>query len=78
MDIEISEDILKSTTKCRYNFSCLNGVKECLCEVRSSNGHDTLFITSSSDRDCIYCAPLKNSYLCFCPTRREIYKRYKI
>ncbi len=78
MAIEIREDIIKLTTRCMNDFSCLDGVKKCLCEVRGSSGQDTPFINFSLDRECIYCVPIKNSTLCFCPTRREIYKRYKI
>jgi hypothetical protein len=31
--MEVNSSILKNTTKCKNNFSCLTGEKECLCEV---------------------------------------------
>ena len=78
MNIEINEDILKNTTKCKNNFSCLNGEKEFLCEVRSSAGYNSLIINPKSNRDCAYLNPFGSSFFCFCPTRSEIYRRYGV
>jgi hypothetical protein len=76
--MEVNSSILKNTTKCKNNFSCLTGEKECLCEVRASSGHNSLLIYPKSDRDCFYLNPFGSSFFCFCPTRNETYNRYKI
>ena len=78
MKVKISKDTLSKTKNCGNDFSCLKGKKECLCEVVGSSGYDVLFINPHSNRDCIYCTPFSNSFLCHCPTRNEIYNRYKI
>jgi hypothetical protein len=78
MNAKISEDTLRKTRNCGNDFSCLNDEKECLCEAVGSSGDDVLFINPNSNRDCIYCTPFSNSFLCHCPTRNEIYNRYKI
>ncbi len=78
MHLEIGEDTLRKTRNCGNDFSCLKGGKECLCEAVGSSGYDVLFINPNSNRDCIYCTSFSNSFLCHCPTRNEIYNRYKI
>ena len=78
MDIEISEDILKKTTKCGCNFSCLTDEKKCLCEVKGSAGYNSVCVSPQSDMDCDYINDLGSSFFCFCPTRNEIYHRYNI
>jgi hypothetical protein len=75
--MKIDEDTLDRTKFCEKRFSCLSGEKKYLCEVKFCNICNTLFI-NPNDRDCNYYIPYGNSFLCFCPTRNEIYKRYKI
>ena len=78
MDIEINEDILKDTTECINNFSCLRGEKECLCEVRGYAGYNSVLINPKPNKDCSYLNPFGSSFFCFCPTRSEIYRRYGV
>jgi hypothetical protein len=78
VDIAINEDILKKTTDCTNNFSCLSGEKECLCEARGMAGYNSLFINPKSNRDCTYLNPFGSSFFCFCPTRNEIYRQYGV
>jgi hypothetical protein len=78
VDMQVNGPILKNTIKCKNNFSCLSGEKECLCEVRALSGYNSLLIYPKSDRDCFYLNPFGSSFFCFCPTRNEIYNRYKI
>ena len=78
MRLEIGENTLRKTRNCGNDFSCLKGEKVCLCEVVGSSGYDVLFVKPKSKKDCSYCTPFSNSFLCHCPTRNEIYNRYKI
>jgi len=78
MNIRISEEVLKKTTECKKNFSCLSDKKRDWCEAESSPGYDTLFVKVKRGNSCKYLIPYVDSFLCICPTRNEIYKRYGI
>lgn len=72
---------LQKTAYCKCDFSCLSGGKECLCEVERHVGNNggVLFIKPKSDaRTCKYLLSLRYKPLCICPTRKEIYRHYKI
>ena len=77
-DIKIDDAILEKTTKCNYAFSCLSGDKSCLCDVVDSNEEDIVEIKSTPILFCGYCRSLEHAVYCFCPTRAEIYNRYRI
>ncbi len=78
MDINIREDILKRTTKCEKDFSCISSEGKGLCEAEEPTGYQVLFIIRKSNTPCIYRTPLGTSFFCCCPTRNEIYEQYKI
>jgi hypothetical protein len=78
VDIEIREETLKYTTKCMNDFSCLNGEEDHLCEIRYPWDETFFWIDPKFDRDCKYRTSFGTSFLCLCPTRREIYRRYQI
>ena len=80
MDKEISEDIIKNTTKCINDFSCLNSGKECLCNVEKTAGVNHLFLKDDGSKKsaCLYRMGFGDSFICNCPTRNEIYRRYQI
>ena len=63
MDIKINEDILKDTTECINNFSCLRGGKECLCEVRCTAGYNSVSINPKPNKDCSYLNPFGSSFI---------------
>jgi hypothetical protein len=78
MEIKIDRGILHCTTKCTFNFGCITGEKTCLCDVVVSNEEDIVEIKSKPSMACKYCISLTSAHYCHCPTRVEIYNRYKI
>jgi len=78
MDITISEYIKMATTRCKKDFSCLNGSKDCLCEIDASNGSHTVSIKTKGSTCCNYLLRLGSRTYCLCPTRNEIYNCYKV
>ena len=78
IDLHIDERVLRETTKCANNFRCLSGDKSCFCEGIYSIGSDMIKIPLNPDRLCAYRLSYGYSYFCLCPTRCEIYNRYKI
>lgn len=77
-DIRVDKAVLHKTTHCMNDFSCLSGEKTCLCDVLASNGEDIIEITPQPSRSCKYRISLETASFCHCPTRVEIYNRYKI
>ena len=76
MKFEIDKGILKATDKCRKNFSCLDGDKGCMCEIEDHFNNTIHFIKPLDTGICDYRMSFGYSYICNCPTRKEIYKRY--
>jgi hypothetical protein len=76
MGIEVSEDAIKKTTKCRKNISCLSG-KE-ICKVELCIDNKIHFIKCVDNNPCSYKVPFGYSYVCLCPVRKELYNSYKI
>ena len=76
MNFTIADNVLKETTKCNKNFSCLSCDKKCLCTVTHVVGnYGILFIDSNTPTFCPYKMPFGDSYFCACPTRCEITKQ---
>ncbi len=78
MEYKIDTEILRETVKCRKNFSCLSGVKDCLCEVEDNIYNKILFIKPRSNKLCDYRNAFGYSYVCNCPTRKEIFRLYSV
>jgi hypothetical protein len=77
-DIEIDEDIKESTTKCEKNHACLLDRNHKLCPIVSTVGMKMLCIDCTSGRRCSYRVRYGiSAFLCTCPIRNEIYKKYK-
>jgi len=76
--IKIAEEILQRTTNCKHDFSCLSGDKQCLCKVTGLIGFDMKNIKPKSEMNCSYRLTYGDKSLCVCPTRNEIYNRYRI
>jgi len=77
-NIRLDKAVLQKTTHCINDFSCLFGDKTCLCDVVTSNEEDIIEIKAQPSRSCKYCISLDSASYCHCPTRVEIYNRYKM
>ncbi len=78
MDIQIDQDILKNTTQCEKNFSCLSCEKRQVCKVKYCAGEKILFVEPNQYEHCSYRMSFGDQFICSCLTRREIHKRYNI
>ncbi len=77
MKLAVDETVLSKTTKCRNNFSCLNGAKDCLCDVEDCSSNKVHFIKPGGNINaCNYKIAFGYSYTCTCPVRKEIYSLY--
>ena len=77
MPFEIPHEIRECTTKCKKGFSCLTGERDDLCEVTDCVSDKVFFVDFTGDHHCPYVQGFGGYYLCMCPTRQEIYRRYR-
>jgi hypothetical protein len=75
MRIEIDTNILSQTTECGRDFACLADTGK-LCRVENCVNNKVHFIECRDDAKCNYQISFGYSYICTCPTRKEIYNRY--
>lgn len=78
MKYKVDNVFVNMTYDCIKGFSCLSGRNECLCEIADYVNDELLFIKQDSDCVCHYKRSFSDSFICACPTRREIYKCYTV
>jgi len=80
VDIKIDNFVLRKTTKCEHNFSCLSeDYPTPFCEVIAYNTLSKVVkVKPKADRSCPYILALNTLRYCLCPTRVELYKQHKI
>ncbi len=75
--IKINEEILKNTTRCKKDYSCLSGERS-LCMIELSVDGKIHFIRCVNNEPCSYRVPFGYSFVCTCPVRKELHNRYGI
>ena len=78
MDIIIDEETIEKTTNCDKNFNCLSNELHVYCPVKRCVDGKVHFIKCLEGNSCTYMLRFGDSYMCTCPVRKEIFKRYKI
>ena len=58
--------------------SCLSGNGHRLCRVEELLDDTILAVTPPPEMNCTHKMRYRDTYLCTCPVRREIYKRYNL
>lgn len=77
MELYVSEDIKNTTIKCNKKFSCLTNNGSNLCKIISSYNCSVFYILCNNEIACEYKHLLNERTYCNCPTRKEIYNKYK-
>lgn len=77
MNLEVSEDALRKTDRCPYGMKCLKDDRP-ECEVERLVVGNGVFVRSKEFNVCAYRISHARSYVCVCPVRIELFKRYKI
>jgi len=78
MTIRVSNGTLKRTTKCTCSFQCLKDDVRDVCTVDRCIQDEFCFLKEQKERECPYRTPFGYSYICTCPIRNELYRRYRI
>lgn len=74
---EVSQDTIRSAHGCLKNFDCLEGNAD-LCHVEKEVNGEVLFIKNDGKNICNYRISFGDSFICCCPVRKELHKRYRI
>jgi hypothetical protein len=75
--MEIGEETIKETTHCHKDFECIKNNNIC-CNVTHSVNKQVHFVECKERVQCNYKMSFGNSFICTCPTRKEIYNKYGI
>ena len=78
MKYKVDNIFVSMTSDCASDFSCLSGEKECFCKIIGYIDNEYLFIKDENNCICHYKSEFAGSFVCTCPTRREIYKCYTV
>ena len=74
--MEIEKEILDKTLHCNKDFDCIKNNNIC-CTVIRSVDKEVLFVECGDKNSCNYRMTFGHSnYICTCPTRKEIFKKY--
>jgi hypothetical protein len=75
MIYQIPDEIIKSSAKCKFGFSCLDSSSvdaKPACEVDYPFGHNLMFLKVSISESCPYRFSFGHAYVCSCPTHYAI------
>lgn len=76
--LNLSTEVKQATTECKKEFSCLEGNRTDLCKVKYCVDRELHFIKCLNEGYCPYQYLFGKEYVCVCPTRKEIYNKYKV
>lgn len=76
--MEIDKIIIEKTLNCNKNFDCLNNNAHVCCKVEDCINNEVHFIKCLEKLQCTYKMSFGESFICTCPTRKEIFNKYKI
>lgn len=76
--MDIDKKIIEETIKCEKSFDCLKNDKHVYCKVENCVSSEVHFVKCLNDEYCVYRMSFGESYICNCPTRKEIYNKYEI
>ena len=74
----INKTVIDATKNCHKSFACLTGNKTCMGKVVFSVNCKLHGILCNTYESCTYRYDAEERTFCTCPTRKEIYAKYKI
>ena len=77
MNLKIDDHTLQRTTECNKDLACLNDDEHPICKVKFYVGKEFSLIKCLHTEYCFYQTSFGYSFVCKCPVRNEIYKRYE-
>lgn len=74
-NMEISKESLEKTIHCHKDFACVK-CNEICCTVIQNIDNKVIFVECEENVECSYKMSFGNSFICTCPTRKEINNKY--
>ena len=74
---KVPDSVLKETTKCHRDFSCLSSGQCCgipQCKVETAIGGNVLSLESIGNKNCPYFVSFGGGELCICQTHNALYR----
>jgi hypothetical protein len=78
MNLKISDEIRSRTTRCPFDFKCLEVGEALLCPVDRFLEKNGLFLKRKKRDYCPYMMTYGQKYICNCPTHVELFQQYRI
>ncbi len=76
--MKIDKKIIAKTNYCKKDFECLKNPKLVCCKVTRCIDGVVCFIEPECEKSCIYKNAIQDSFICCCPTRKEIFNKYRL
>ncbi len=76
--MEIDKKTISVTWNCPRDFDCLNSDSHVYCNVENCINKKVLFVKYVGKSFCNYKMSFGNSSICTCPTRKEIFNKYRL
>ena len=76
MELHVSHESRKATTKCPSGLSCLTAEPTDLCAVETYVDGKVQFIKCLHNGSCSYQHPFGRVEACMCPVRKELFTTY--
>lgn len=78
MGFEIAEEIRNQTTRCPFDFECLEAGETQVCPVDQYLKGNGLFLRQNKRVHCPYLMTFGQKYICNCPTHVDLHQQYNI
>jgi uncharacterized pyridoxamine 5'-phosphate oxidase family protein len=78
MEQEIDQNIIKGAGQCHNAFCCLSAATRKVCKIRLCMEDKLYFVDKAADKKCRYIKESGKAYICSCPARKELYRKWGI
>jgi hypothetical protein len=75
---KISQEALKRTTRCQYQYACLHAESHPKCPAERKIEGNGLFLKSGEQKGCPYAMSWGYGHICNCPIRVELFVHHNI
>ena len=78
MIFNVDDSIIRKTTQCEKNLSCMSETKTELCKITRNVEDKVYFVKCEENESCSYRLSFGDSFICNCPVRKAIYNKYNV
>lgn len=79
MALQVQDQTRQQTSECMFSFQCLEEATRNVCTIKPCLVEEVYFLNTPKNHLCSYKKKIgSSSYICQCPTRKELYRRYRI